>query len=79
MNFPFKKDEHSQFISIKFEFSVDDMGDGVISVMSEGAGAFVEINAAGGLRLNVEELEYLAYWARELCDELDRYNGEWKK
>lgn len=79
MKIPFDNTgDRDLFASIQVDVSGASLGAAIIKVISEGAGAFVEITSVDGLRLNAEELVALSEWATEACEELDKFNGEWE-
>jgi hypothetical protein len=76
MKIPFDNTTGDLFASIQIDVGGSSLGDATIKVVSEGAGAFIEITSVDGLRLNAEELVTLSEWATEACEELDKFNGE---
>ena len=65
-------------VSVRFEYSGQSTGTGSVEVCDEGGGAFIEIKADADdpLRLDRNDVQALANWAKAACDELDRVNPE---
>lgn len=54
-----------------------EIGPVVIAAVTEGAGAFIEMRIDDPpARLDPKDIDALARWAAEACDELDRNNKE---
>ena len=74
--FPIPKKDESPNFEVEVSFYGDHTGDGSISLVSDGNGAFVEIKTDSVIRFDPDDLQYLADWARSACQKMDAYHGE---